>query len=179
MRNGNYAAAAETIDRGLRLSPDDPRLLTLSTDLAVLKKDTSSAKKTLQRLLVLNGKDGQSLMRLAELSIMEKKLPEAGAYLREALPYVQDDPNLRDRTIVLALNSENSELARRLSEYALQKRAGDPGTYLTVAALKEYQKDPAGARQAALKALDIKADYQPALNALGNLSAQQKSSVNY
>ncbi len=170
MRNGNYAAAAETIDRGLRLSPDDPRLLTLSTDLAVLKKDTSSAKKTLQRLLVLNGKDGQSLMRLAELSIMEKKLPEAGAYLREALPYVQDDPNLRDRTIVLALNSENSELARRLSEYALQKRAGDPGTYLTVAALKEYQKDPAGARQAALKALDIKADYQPALNALGNLS---------
>lgn len=170
MRNANYAAAAETIDRGLRLSPDDRRLLTLTVDLAVLKKDISGAKKTLKRLLALSDKDGQSLMRLAELSIMEKKLAEVSPYLNQALPYVQDDPSLRDRTIVLALNSENLQLAHKLSEHALQNRPSDPGSHLTVAALKEYQKDIAGARQAALKALDIKADYQPALNALGNLS---------
>lgn len=170
MRNGNHAAAAETIERGLRLSPEDRRLLTLSTDLAVLKKDVAGAKKTLNKLLALNPKDGQSLMRLAELGIMDKNTAEAAAYLKEALPYVQDAPILRDRSLVLALNSGNLELAQQLADHAVQSRPKDPASHLAMAALKETQKDIAAARQAALKALELKADYQPALNALGSFS---------
>lgn len=170
MRNGNQGSAAETIERGLRISPDDRRLLTLSADLAVLRKDIGGARKTLQKLLALNPKDGQSLMRLAELGIMEKNTTEAGAYLKEALPHVQDDPILRDRSIVLSLNSGHLELARQLVDHALQSRPKEPGSYLTLAAFKETQKDIPAARQAALKALEIKADYQPALNALASFS---------
>jgi len=177
LRNGNYAAAAESVERGLRVSPDDRRLMALSVDLAVMKKDIPAAKKLLQRMLALNDKDGQSLMRLAELSILEKRPTDASSYLEKATPYIQDDPVLRDRSIALALNFDNIEIARKLSDHALNSRPSDPGSQLTVAAIREKQNDIPGAKQAALKALDLKADFQPALNALGSLVRSQNDQV--
>lgn len=170
LRTKRYDAAAESITRGMQLVPDDRRLLVLSTDLAILKQDFPGARKILRNLLDLTPQDGQSLMRLAELSFMENKPEEAQSLLNEARPFVQDDPSLRDRMIALALSSGNMELAQKLSDHAIETRPSDPASFLTVAALGQYRKDIGNARHAALRALDLKSDYQPALNALTSFS---------
>lgn len=170
LRTQKFDIAAENIARGLSLVPNDRRLLMLSADLAILKKDIPEARKVLRNLLTQAPQDGQTIMRLAELSFMEKKPAEAQILLEEARPLVQDDPNLRDRLIALSLSSGNIELAQKLSDHAIKTRPSDPSSFLTAAAMSQYRKDIDGARQAALKALDLKPEYQPALNALTSLS---------
>lgn len=170
LRIGKYEDGNSTIARGLKLVPNDHRLLSLKADMELIRKNSKVAKATLEELIANNPEDATSYLRLSELHMREGRRSEALNYLEKAFSFGKDDLELRDRIIASALLSGNADLAKKLAEHAISSRPKDPASHLALTATLAAQNDIAGAWRATLTALDLAPDYQPALNALGTLA---------
>ena len=163
---GDAKSAQESLGRGLALAPDDAQFLFLQADAQIRRGDVKAAGATLERLLARHPEHAGGLLRLSELRLREGNRKASGALLDRAAEVGQNQPEVRDRIIAVALRAGDVQRVKTLADHALQTLPQDPQSHLLQAIALGSQKDLPGARQALLSALDLKPSFDTALLAL-------------
>ena len=167
LRLGKLNEAEDVIRRGLSVAPTDPQLLSLKADTEMSRGSTEKAAGTLEELIALYPQDAQNLLRLSELQVRRGNAGSATKLLDRATEIGKNDPRTVEQIIAVALRMGDTNRIRDLADYAIKSRPQDPQSHLALAAALGIQKDTDGAWRAALAALELKPDFQPALSALG------------
>jgi putative PEP-CTERM system TPR-repeat lipoprotein len=169
LRLGQLTDARSSIQRGLQVAPQDTRFLSLKADTEILQGRIKDATQTLEELVSLAPGHVDSYLRLSQIKEKEGKRELAIQFMEKAGELGKDDPSIRDRIIAISLRHGNPAVARQLADYAIKTYPNDPRSHLALTATLAAQNDTSGAWKATLTALDLKPDYQPALNALASL----------
>lgn len=169
LRLGHLADAMANIRRGLQISPKDIRFLSLKADTEILQGTFKEATLTLEDLIRLAPEHVDSYLRLSQLKAREGKQEFAAKFMDKAADLGKDDHSIRDRIIAISLRRGNPAVAKQLADYAIKTYPNDPRSHLALTATLAAQNDTSGAWKATIAALDLKSDYQPALNALASL----------
>lgn len=165
----NKAGEAVTwIRRGLVLAPEDERLLTLNAEALWQTNRRNDAVAIMDKLRSRLGDKlpPQAAVRLAEMRFALGQQTEALALLKEAEQRAGTHTALRERIFQVALRSGQHEHARQMAEAEIAAKPRDPAPRMWLASLAGSAGQRADALAHTQAALDLQADYYPALLAL-------------
>lgn len=166
LRRKDLKAATAILERALRLAPADPGLLAASSELAWSKGERAEAVKTLQKLAQTQPPSPDILIRLAEMKFALGKREEADQAIGQASQLSRENAALRERMFRALVNMQMLDKARDLAKTEQVLRPRDPEPFLWMAALLGNEGNEAAALEQTGRALDLQADYYPALMAL-------------
>lgn len=179
VKRNNLVAARAILDRALRLTPDDRGLLAASAELAWSKGDRTGAIKQLSSALQTETPPVELLTRLAEMKFAVGKRDEAHQIIGKAVQLAGDKVGLRDSVFRALLRMRFIDKAGEMAKAELQFRPKDPEPYLWMAAVVGSEGNEAAALEQTSRALDIRADYYPALLALVKTATTEERNRQY
>ncbi len=179
LRRGDNKAAGETLEKALRLAPNDKGLLAAAADLAWAKGDKPGAIKQLSIAVQTPPVQAGLLARLAEMKNTVGKRDEAAAAIGQAIELSERQPQSREAVLRAAMRMRFSDKAKAMVTAELARRPKDPEPIMWMAAVLGSQGDATGALAQIRLALDTRADYYPALFALGKLATAPEQAKEY
>lgn len=166
LRRKDLKAATAILERALRLSPADPGLLAASAELAWTKGEKADAVKRLQKIVQIQPPPADILIRLSEMMFALGMRNEADQAMSRALELSRENPVFRERAFRALVNMNMHDKAIDLAKAEQSLRPKDPAPIMWMAALLGSEGNEAAALEQTVRALDLRADYYPALMAL-------------
>lgn len=170
------AEASTWITRGLVLAPNDERLLSLQAETQWQTGKRQDAVATLDKLRTnpASKQTAALTVRQAEMQFELGQKDKALSLLAAAEQHAGSDEALRERIFQVALRGGQRETAQRLADQEIAKFPNKAAPRMWRAAIAGSAGQQAEAIQHTLEALDVQADYYPALLAL-RASAQSRA----
>lgn len=166
LRRGNNREATQALSLALKHAPNDPGFLTMAANLAWVTGDRLGAIKKLGKALELSPKQPRLYLRMTEMKHALGKREEALEAIGRAIELAPDDARFREEVYQLLIRLRMHDKARSWVDAEMARRPKDAAPIFWNAILLGSE----GKRQEALeltrRALDIQADYRPALSAL-------------
>ncbi len=179
LRRGDNKSAGETLEKALRLAPSDKGLLAAAADLAWAKGDKAGAVKQLSVAAQTPPAQAGLLGRLAEMKNASGRRDEAAVAIDHAIELSEKQPQSRESVLRAAMRMRFLDKAKAMATAELARRPNDPEPLMWMAAVLGSQGDAAGALDQIRLALDTRADYYPALFALGKLANSPEHTKEY
>jgi superkiller protein 3 len=166
---GNALQALDAVQRGIKVSPEDPRLIELEGDLARRRGEAGAAVQAYQRVAALAPQDGLIRVKLGELYRDVGRTEEAIGVLREA---VNLDPGVasywNSLGMVLGGSGDLADAESAFREASTRDAANAQYAYnLGLALARQQKRDEAQA--AFRRALEIDPKFAPARQQLADL----------
>lgn len=179
LKRNNIKAASSILERALRMAPNDQGLLAASAELAWLKGERGNAVKQLA-LAVQTGRPPVGLLtRFAEMKFATGKRDEAVALIDKAMLLAGDKAAQREGVFRALLRMRFIDKAREMAKAELERRPSEPEPYLWMAAVVGSEGNEAAAIEQTKRALDMRADYYPALHALAKTATTEERARTY
>ena len=166
LQRGNSKAAEASLVHALRLAPQDKELLGLSADLNWARGDKALAVKQLETAAQSTPALPQLLARLGEMRLVLNRRKEGMASIDEAIELSKTDARHRDEVFRTIFRMRLLDKAKVMAQGEIERHPQDPEPVLWLAAVLGSEGNAAKALEQTRHALDIKADYYPALAAL-------------
>ena len=179
MRQGKRKVAEDAIKRGLALAPNDARFLAASADFAWAKGDKAGALKQMEGAATQSPPRPQMLLRLAEMKLAAGQKDSAIDILGQAARLADKDPRTTEQILHTALDMRLFDSARKIAQAQISARPKDPEPLIWMAAVLGMEGNVVGALEQANQALDLKADYYPALLAVGKSASTPEALARY
>ncbi|MFB0935817.1 MAG: PEP-CTERM system TPR-repeat protein PrsT [Propionivibrio sp.] len=170
LRRGNTKSAAETLEKALKLAPKDRGLLAAAADLAWAKGDKTGAVKQLTLAAQMQPPQPRMLARLAEMKNQMGKRDEARTTIDQAITLSEKDPQSREDVLRATMRMRFLDKAKVMARKEIDRRPKDPEPLMWMAGVLGSEGDAKGAFEHTRLALDVRADYYPALFALARMS---------
>lgn len=166
--------ALEALQPLLKERTDDVALLNLAGQVYAINGDFARSEEYFGRASAADPKNAQLRTRLAVSRLAGGEVEQAFQDL-EAASALDADNIQPDITLIMAHLRRNEVAKAMASVQTLEKkRPNDPVTFNMKGGVLIASKDPAGARKAFEKALELKPDFLPALSNLARLDVGDK-----
>ena len=165
--------ARKSFEKVLDLSPDNLLAVEQLVNLDLKAKDFAAATQRVQEQLKKHPDRAASFILEGRVRVAQAQWKEAEVVLKKAL---QLDPNsgpAYDMLVASYLATNRLPDAAQEIEAALSKAPQNQSALMTLASIREKQKDYAKAREAYEKLLALNPNFVPALNNLSYLYAEQ------
>lgn len=166
LQRGNTKAAEGSLAQALRQAPKDQELLALSAELAWNHGEKAGAVKQLEAAVLLPPAQSQLLARLGEMRLALGRRNEAIATIDAAIDLSKTDVKHRDEVFRTIFRMHLLDKAKGMARAEMERRPKDPEPFLWLAAVLGSEGNEAAALEQTRHALDVRADYYPALAAL-------------
>jgi tetratricopeptide (TPR) repeat protein len=172
MQQDKTEDARKSFEKVLELSPDNLSAVEQLVNLDLKAKDFSAATQRVQEQLKKHPDRAASFILEGRVRVAQAQWKEAEVALKKAL---QLDPNslpAYDMLVASYLATNRLPDAAREIEAALSKSPQNQSALMTLASIREKQKDYAKAREVYEKLLTLNPNFVPALNNLSYLDAE-------
>lgn len=179
LRRDNLKEAAAVLSRALGQAPNDRHLLAISADIAWAKGDKTGAVRQLSTLSQVEPPSVEILTRLAEMKYSLGKHDDTVKLLDRAIELANGNLPQRETVFRALLRMRLIDQARKMAKVELERRPKEPEPYLWMAAVVGSEGNEAAALEQTNHALDIRADYYPALLALAKTTTTEERARQY
>lgn len=179
LRRNNLKEAKAILDRAMGLAPQDRGLLALSAELAWSRGDRAGAVQQLTRAIQGETPPLEMLIRLAEMKLALGQRAAALQSAERAVELAGAKTAQREGVFRALLRMRFIDQARQMAKAELERRPKEPEPYLWMAAVVGSEGNEAAALEHTARALDIRADYYPALLALAGTAKTEERLVLY
>ncbi len=166
LQRGNAKAAEVSLGQALRLAPKDKELLALSAELGWAHGERANALKQFEAAALSPPAQAQLLARLGEMRLALGKRSEAIAAVDAAIELSKTDGKQRNEVFRTIFRMHLLDKAKGMAQGEMERHPKDPEPVLWLAAVLGSEGNEAAAREQTRHALDVRADYYPALAAL-------------
>jgi cellulose synthase operon protein C len=178
MRRGNFTAATAALDKAISRAPEDRNLLALASGVSWSRGDKPKALSQLKQAATQYPPHADMLARLAEMQQATGQHDEALKTLDSSIGVAKDS---REREVVFnaAVRLKQYDKAKTMAQNEIKQRPKDPAPLLWMAAVVGSEGNDAEALEYTKRALDLRPDYYPALNALAKTANKSERAREY
>ena len=168
-----HEEARHSFEKVLELAPDNIEALNQLVELNLVAGDFAEALRMVQRQKEKKPGDGAPYLLEAKVRTAKKEWAEAEAALKKAIELNPELASAYDLLVAIYLATDRLPQAKSELETIISKSPRNEGALMTLALIKEKQKDYAGAAEAYEKVLAFKGNSMPALNNLSYLYSER------
>lgn len=165
MRRGNPVEASIALDRAIARAPEDRNLLAMAASVSWARGDKQTAISQMSKAASQEPVRADLLAGLAEMLQGSGRPDDAVKALDSGIAAAKDAKG-REAVFKAALHMKQLARAKGVAEIELVQRPKDPEPLLWMAAVLGSEGNEDGALEYVRRALDLRPDYYPALNAL-------------
>ena len=165
--------ARHSFEKVLELAPDNIEAPNQLVELNLLAGNFAEALRLVQRQKEKKPGDGAPYLLEAKVRTAKKEWAEAEAALKKAIELNPELASAYDLLVAIYLATDRLAQAKSELETIISKSPRNEGALMTLALIKEKQKDYAGAAEAYEKVLAFKGNSMPALNNLSYLYSER------
>lgn len=170
LRKGNQQAADAALAQALKVAPNNRDFLALAAELEWSRGNKEGALKQLATAAALPPPQARLLARMADMQADLGKRAESQASIDKAIELAKNDVAQREEVFRTAFRLRLLDKAKALAQLEIERDAKNPAPYVWLAAALGSEGNQAAALEQIRHALDLRADYFPALSALGMLA---------
>lgn len=178
MRRGHLAEASDALDKAINRAPEDRSLLAMAAGLSWSRGDKRSAVRLMTKAAVQEPQRADLLAGLAEMLQANGQSDDAIKMLDSGIAAAKDAKG-REAVFNAALHIKQFAKAKSIAQAEISQRSKDPEPLLWMAAALGSDGDEAGALNSTRMALDLRADYYPALMALAKTANTPERKIEY
>ena len=168
-----HEEARHSFEKVLELAPDNIEALNQLVELNLVAGDFDEALRMVQRQKEKKPGDGAPYLLEGKVRTAKKEWAEAEAALKKAIELNPELASAYDLLVAIYLATDRLPQAKSELETIISKSPRNEGALMTLALIKEKQKDYAGAAEAYEKVLAFKGNSMPALNNLSYLYSER------
>ena len=165
--------ARRSFEKVLELAPGNIEALNQLVELNLVAGDFDNALRMVQRQKEKKPGDATPYLLEGKVRTAKKEWAEAEAALKKAIELGPELASAYDLLVAIYLATDRLPQAKSELETIISKSPQNEGALMTLALIKEKQKDYAGAAEAYEKVLVFKGNSMPALNNLSYLYSER------
>lgn len=178
LRRNNLAAASAALGKAMSRAPEDRSLLAMASSVSWARGDKASALRQLEKAAQQTPPRADLFARLAEMQQASGQAEGAVRSLDSAIAAAKDVKG-REAVFNAAVRLRQLDKAKTLAQRELSDRPKDPEPLMWLAAVLGSEGNEAGALEQTRRALDLRADYYPALIALAKTAKSPEQKKEY
>lgn len=178
MRRGNQGEASAALIKAINRAPDDRNLLAMAAGLSWSRGDKAAALLQMKKAASQEPHRADLLASLAEM-LQASGQAEGALKALDAGIAAAKDAKGRESGFNAALRMKQYERAKTVAQNEIGLRPKDPAPLLWMAAVRGSEGDEAGALDNTRRALDLRPDFYPALNALARTAGTPERKAEY
>lgn len=166
LRRNNLPAAEAALRTALRRAPNDAELTSIAAELDWNRGDKDKAIQQMAAAAQANPPQAMRNARLGEMYFAAGKRPEAFAALDKAIEISRTDAQHREQVFGTLYRMRLLDKAKAMAQAETERNPKDPAPIVWLAAVFGAEGNEPAALEQTRRALDLRADYFPALAAL-------------
>ena len=178
LQQGRLLEAAKAMDRALSLAPDDRNLLAMGAEVSIRRGYFPKAVEQLSQAAAKAPPRPELYARLAVAQQLAGARTDAEKSLQRAISLAKT-PQDREAAFAAALRTQRFDLAKGIAQEAINQDPKSPEPVMWLAAVIGATGDDAAALVQTQRALDLRADYYPALVALAKFAPTAEGRKQY
>ncbi len=169
LQEGRLVDAAKAIDKALSLAPDDRNLLAMGAEISIRRGHFPKAVEQLTQVAAKAPPRPELYARLAVAQQLAGSRADAEKSLQRAISLAKSRQDW-EAAFAAALRMQRFDLAKGIAQEAINQDPKSPEPVMWLAAVVGATGDDAAAIAQTQRALDLRADYYPALVALAKFA---------
>jgi putative PEP-CTERM system TPR-repeat lipoprotein len=178
LRRNNLLAASVALEKAMSRAPEDRNLLAMASTVSWARGDKPAAVHSLEKAAQQFPPRADLFARLAEMQQLSGQADAAVLSLDSGIAAAKDAKG-RETVFNAAIRLGQLDKARKMAQKELGDRPQDPEPFMWLAAVQGTEGNEAGALEQTRRALDLRPDYYPALNALNRTAKSPEQSKEY